>query len=325
MQSSINLINKGRIKRFLMKNSVLSGFVLFLIVFSFIKPNFWYFDNIHNILLDASIIGVVGCATTFALISGHFDLSVGSQYACCQIAFISFLEFMPPILAIILTLIFASILGSVNGIITVFGKINPFITTLSTMTIYKGLALVYTNGELVGTTNEAVIAFGNAKLFGLSYLIYIFFGIAVISAYVLRYTTFGRKLFATGGNYNTALLSGINVIFYKYIVFVILGVASGVAGMMLVALVRAGSVLYGSQLALTTISAAIIGGTSFVGGKGTIIGTIFGVLIISILYKVLFFLGMESYYQNIVKGIVLMVVVVVDSYFEYKNSMIKGK
>jgi ribose transport system permease protein len=321
VQPLLSRISNDKFFGHIAKNFVLFIFLIFLAVFTIFKPQFWSLENVHNVLLDASILGVVGCAVTYALINGHLDLSIGPQYACYQIAFIALLNAnINPIACIPLILVLALVFGSINGTIVVFGKINPFITTLATRSVFLGIALIYTKGDLIGTSNKAVAAFGTGRLFGVSYIIYIYMVFLVVFWFVLKFTKYGRRLIATGGDPYVAELSGINVKFIQFSIFIIISIATAFAGMMLVSMVRAGSVLYGSEMGLTAITAAIIGGSSFVGGRGTIIGTFFGVIVISVLYKALFYMGMGGYLQDVIKGTVIIAVVSIDAYLAIKKS-----
>jgi ribose transport system permease protein len=311
------------IKSVLTEQPVLILFVLFIIVMAFVKPSFLSGENIKNIFMDISVYGVVACAMTIAIICGEFDLSASSVFIWSQIFFITVLNAWGVIPAIFATFLSGVLIGSLNGVIVAFLKINSFITTLGTMTIFKGLSLVFTDGEMVKTTNEFIAGIGSGTFLGLSYLTYIYIAVILLAAFVLKYTNFGRRIYSTGGNINAAALSGIKVKFYKFVVFVILGFASALAGMMFVTEIRAGSVLYGTDLSLTAVAATVIGGTSLSGGSGGILRTFIGMLIIGVLYKALIFLGMQAYYQNLIKGLVLLVVVAVDAYITRSGAVRK--
>lgn len=310
----------GQLKAFLSKKAVLLIFLAFIIVVAVIKPSFIAPSNLQNIFMDISIYGVVACGMTIALLCGEFDLSVSSQFMWAQIFFVTLVNVMGPAAAILLTLFSGAVLGSINGLLVTLGKISSFITTLGTMTIYEGMCLIFTDGNMVSTANEAVAAFGNMTLFGVSVLTWIFIAAVILFSLIMKYSAFGRRIYATGGNIEAAKLAGIKTRFYKYIIFVILGLCAAVAGIMFVTMIRAGSTLYGTDLAMTAVAAAVIGGTSLSGGRGTIIGTFIGMLIIGTLYKTLIYLGMQAYYQNLIKGAVLLVVVVMDVYTQHKNA-----
>jgi len=196
----------------------------------------------------------------------------------------------------------------------VFLKIHAFIATMATGIIVKGISLVFTGGNMVSTSNPFIKAMGRGTFLGLSYLTYIFIGFVLLAYYVMTFTRYGRALYATGGNRKAAELSGINVNFSRFSIFLILGFAAGISGAMFVCLMRAGSVLYGTDLALTCVAATVVGGTPLTGGKGSVLRTVIGILLIYVLYKGLAFLGLQGYYNTMIRGIVLLSVVSLDAF-----------
>ncbi|MHB8278433.1 MAG: ABC transporter permease [Candidatus Humimicrobiaceae bacterium] len=314
------------IKRFILEQPVFIIFLLFAIVMGILKPNFLGLSNVRNLFMDISVYGVVACTMTIAIICGEFDLSASSTFIWSQILFCVLLNHWGQtaigiIAAMIVTLISGMIIGSINGIIVTRLKINSFITTLGMMIIIKGVALVFTDGKMVSTSNKFIASMGTGTFLGIPYLIYIYVVFVLVAFFVMKYTRFGRNIFATGGNVIVAKLSGIRTAFYKYMVFVIIGFASALAGIMLVSQVRAGSVLYGTDLSLTAVAATVIGGTSLSGGSGSVTKTFFGMLVLGLLYKALIFLGLQAYYQNLIKGLVLVVVVAMDAYLNRSGNI----
>ncbi len=303
----------------ILKQPILVLIILFIVVVGFVNPSFVSIANLKNVLVDASIYGVSALAMTIAIICGEFDLSLSSNFMWSQIFFCyllnswgnTYLGILAAWLCMLLTCMF---FGALNGLIVVKGKVSSFITTLGMMMMIKGLCLVFTDGQMVSTSNEFVKMMGKGTLFGFSYLTYIFIFMVLLAFYVMKYTRFGRSLYATGGNYTAAQLSGINVEFNKFIIFVILGLAAGISGSMFVCLMRAGSVLYGADLSLTCVAATVIGGTPLSGGKGSVLRTVIGVLVIYVLYKSLAFLGLQGYFNTLIKGLALLLVVTFDAY-----------
>ncbi len=311
-------MNSGRIRRsrfldLLLNQSILFLLVGFILSMAVIKPSFLAWWNVQNILLDVSIYGVVACGMTMLIICGEFDLSASSQYMWAQILFVSLLNArVSPVLAVALTLISGFILGTINGLIVTKFHINSFITTLGTMTIIRGLCLVFTDGKMVSTKNAFIKSIGSAQFLGLSSLTYIYIVVLVVVSVLLAYTNFGRRLYATGGNIEVARLAGVNTQLYKTATFSVMGVLCGIAGIMLVAQLRAGSTQYGTDLALTCVAATVIGGTRLAGGAGNALRTALGMLVIVVLYKALIYIGLQAYYQNLTKGLVLIAVVMFD-------------
>jgi ribose transport system permease protein len=314
------------LKKFVLEQPVFIIFLLFAIVMGILKPNFLGLTNIKNLFMDISVYGVVAATMTIAIICGEFDLSAASTFIWSQILFCTLLNLWGStaigiIAAMIVTLISGMIIGSINGLIVTRLRINSFITTLGMMIIIKGVALVFTDGKMVATSNKFIASLGTGTFLKIPYLIYIYVVFVLIAFFVMKYTRFGRNVFATGGNVVVAKLSGIRTSFYKYMVFVIIGFASALAGIMLVSQIRAGSVLYGTDLSLTAVAATVIGGTSLSGGSGSITKTFFGMLVLGLLYKALIFLGLQAYYQNLIKGLVLVVVVAMDAYLNRSGNV----
>lgn len=289
---------------------LLVGFIFFMAI---VKPSFLAWWNIQSILIDVSIYGVVACGMTILIISGEFDLSASSQYMWAQILFVTLLNSTKnPFISILLTLASGFVLGTINGLIVTRFGINSFITTLGTMTMIRGLCLVFTGGKMVSTQNPFIKALGTGEFLGLSSLFYIYLSVVVIISVILAYTNFGRRFYATGGNIEVAHLAGINTSFQKTTAFSIMGILCSIGGIMLVAQLRAGSTQYGTDLALTCVAATVIGGTRLSGGAGNALRTALGMLVIVVLYKALIYLGLQAYYQNLVKGLVLILVVMFD-------------
>lgn len=301
-----------KVKKFLLTKSVLIVLVLFAAVMGGIFPEFLSFSNITNILQDISMYGVAACGMTILIIGGDFDLSASSQYAWAMIFCISMIEYVGVYAAMLLTLASGLILGLINGLIVTKLNINSFTATLGMQLAIKGLCLTYTSGQLINTQNEFMATLGNAKMFGFSSLTYIYLLVIVAVSLLLYRTRFGRNIYAVGGNIQVAKFAGINTTFTKIAGFGIMGILCAIAGMMFVAQMRAGSVLYGTDLTMSCVAATVIGGTSLSGGTGNVAKTFMGMLLINVLYKALIFLGLSSYIQDMTKGIVVIAVVVFD-------------
>ena len=318
---NVQKMNRTTPLQLLFDQTVLFILLGFTIVMAFAKPPFLSWWNIQNILIDVSIYGVVACGMTILIISGEFDLSASSQYMWAQILFVSLLNTTKnPFIAAIITLLSGFILGMINGIIVTKLQINSFITTLGTMTMIRGLCLVFTNGKMVSTDNQFMKTVGSFEFLGLSSFFYIYLVVLLILSIVLAYTNFGRRFYATGGNLEVAKLAGINTSFQKTAAFSIMGILCSIGGMMLVAQLRAGSTQYGNDIALSCVAATVIGGTKLSGGAGNTLRTALGMLVIVMLYKALVYLGFQAYYQNLVKGLVLILVVMFDLFMSRQRA-----
>lgn len=306
--------NSIPVKKIILDQAVIIFLILFIIVMSFLERNFLSINNLINIFLEFSIYGVVACAMTFAIICGEFDLSASSIFAFSSILFIDMVNKLGVFPGIVITLIAGLGFGFINGVLVSKAKIHAFVVTLGMMISVKGLALFYTDGQPINTPNDFVYNLGNGEIFRIPYLSIIFIAILVISHFILRRTRFGRNLYATGGNYTVAKLSGINVDFYKLMIFVILGFSSAFGGIMIGSRMVAGNALYGGDLSLSAIAAVVIGGTSLTGGSGGVFKTLVGLLVVGVLFNALMLLGVQAYYQKLAKGLVLVIVVAADAY-----------
>lgn len=302
-----------KLKAFLSEKAIiiiLFAFVIFMIIK---KPSFYTWDNITNILTEFSVYGITACAMTVAIICGEFDLSASSVFAWSTVLFISMINRLGLLPAILITLFSGILWGMLNGWLVAKVKMSAFIVTLATMTIAQGLAFFYTNGVPINTSNKTLLAIGAFNIFGLSITPITFVVVLIIFAIVLKKTRFGRNIYATGGNYEVARLAGINVQYYKFIIFVILGICAALSAIMFSTRIRAGSALYGKDLSLYCVAATVIGGTSLSGGNGGVIRTLVGLLVVSILYNALTLLGVQGYFQQLIRGIVLIVVIMIDA------------
>lgn len=297
------------------ENIVIVALLLLVVLMTALSRTFFTLSNLINILTQISIYGIVASAMTFAIIGGEFDLSVGSLIAVTTIVFIETAKSSGFVVAVLVTLAIGLAVGMINGFLVAKVKISAFVATLSTMVSLKGLALFYTNGKPVNYVHEGMYQLGNGNFLGIPYIVYMFFTFIIIGNLVLKYTKFGRNIFATGGNMVVAQMAGINVVFYKFMVFVILGLVTAFSGIIMACRLNSGNSLFGNDLALSVVAATVIGGTSLSGGKGSVVKTLFGMLVIGVLFNALLILGVQANWQDVIKGMILIAVVSFDSYF----------
>lgn len=277
--------------------------------------------NIQNLMTQVSIQGIVGLGMTFALLCAEFDLAVGSIYTCSGILFAQCLQVMGFFPALLITLLLGVVLGFCDGFVVNKMKIPAFVGTLGTSYIYKGMAKIMSDGQPISVSNnKVVIALSNANILGFSVFPYIFFSVTVICVYVLKRTRFGRNIYATGGNYEVAKNSGINVDFYKIMSFVICGVSSALAGVLLAVRLQSATPIAGDDLNLVVIGAVIIGGTRTDGGIGSAQKSLIGLLIFGVLINTMDVLGIAGYYQQVVRGIMTVAVIGGTSYVTYRKT-----
>jgi len=312
-------MNSSKALGFVKEQKSLVILVIVVIFASCASSMFLTVDNMQNLFLQISIQGIISFGMTFTLIAGEFDMSVGSNLTLCGILFAQMLSYTSLWLAIIVVLLVAALLGLINGFLVAKLGVCSFIGTLGTMYAYKGLALIISQGQPVPARTEEVIQISNMQVGGLSIFPIIFIIVGVISAYVLMKTQFGRNIYAVGGNAEVANNSGISVVFYKTMSFVIVGVSAGLAGILLTMRLQSATPIAGDSLNLIVISSIIIGGTSPAGGVGSILKSFIGLMIIGVLTNLLSLIGLSGYYQQVIQGAMTVAIIGATSFANYRK------
>ncbi|WP_159314449.1 ABC transporter permease [Mammaliicoccus sciuri] len=291
------------------------GLILLIVVISIMNSAFLDLSNLLNLLRQVSINGLIAFGMTFVILTGGIDLSVGSILALSS-AFTAILitSGLDPIVALIVGVLGGFLLGVFNGVLVTFGSIAPFIATLATMTIFRGLTLVVTDGNPITNLGDSYMfqLFGKGYFFGIPVPAVTMIIVFIILAIILQKTTFGRHTYAIGGNEVASKISGIKVNRVKILIYGISGLMSALAGAILTSRLNSAQPTAGTSYELDAIAAVVLGGTSLTGGKGRIVGTFIGVLIIGVLNNGLNLLGVSSFYQQVVKGIVILIAVLID-------------
>ena len=287
-----------------------------LILFSFISPNFMTGYNIRILVRQVSFAGISAVGIMFVMIGGGIDLSIGSQIVFTNIVLsIMMADWnIPPIIAIPLTLVLGTVLGVLNGLLTIKLKINPLIVTLGTASIYKGIGYIVANSRNIMGFPDSFRWLGQGYIGPIPVPIIIMILVALIGAFILTRTYFGRNVFALGGNEEAARLAGVNTNNMKVILFMICGFISGITSVLLLSRVFAGQVSTGQGLEFDCLTAALLGGVSFKGGEGSVFGLITGILIIGVLNNAMQLASFPDFSQNVVKGAVLLIAVGFDVY-----------
>ncbi len=303
------------VKAILKKSGSLIGLVVLFVVIACLNSSFIDPGNLKNLLRQVSINALISFGMTFVILTGGIDLSVGSILALSSALMGSFIVGgLDPILAIVVACLIGAALGAVNGLVITYGKVAPFIATLATMTIFRGLTLVYTNGNPISglTENEAFLNFGQGYFLELpvpAVMMLIMFGILY---FILHKTPLGRKTYAVGGNEKVSFIAGIKINRIKIFAYTVTGMLCGMAGAILTSRLNSAQPTAGTGYELDAIAAVVLGGTSLSGGKGRIVGTLVGALIIGTLNNGLNILNVSSFYQQVVKGIVILLAVLMD-------------
>jgi ribose transport system permease protein len=292
-----------------------ASLIVIVLFFSIASPNFFEFNNIIGILLSTSVIGILALGATFVIITGGIDLSVGTVMTLCSVMTGVFITFwgLPTPVGVLGGILTGAIVGSFAGIVIAKFKIPPFIATLALMMIAKGLALVISGTKPIYFTDTPVfsdIALGTIiPGVAIPNAVLIFFVMAIIGGLILSKTVVGRYNFALGSNEEATRLSGVNVDFWKIIIYIIAGTYTGIAGIIMAARLNSAQPALGLGYELEAIAAVVIGGTSLSGGKGTIVGTVIGALIMSVLTNGLRILSVPQEWQTVVVGFVILLAV----------------
>ena len=293
-------------------NKPLIGLIIFAVIVSVLNPRFLTHANILNVLRQTSINSIIAIGMTLVILTGGIDLSVGSILAFCGAVMASLLNAgHNPILALIVTLALGLVFGFFNGFLVSKMKLQAFIVTLVTMTFLRGATLVFTEGKPI-TVDDGGLLFeniGGGYLFDIPIPIYIMIALFVAG---LMHTKFGRYTYAIGGNEEATKLSGINVDKVKMWVYGLCGMLSALAGVILTSRLYSAQPTAGSGYELDAIAAVVLGGTSLAGGVGRVTGTALGALIIGVLGNALNLLNVSSYYQMMIKAIVILIAVLID-------------
>lgn len=301
-------------KGILSKFGIYIAFMLIFLVLTFSNPVFLSVTNLINIMKQASITSVIAIGTTFILIAGGLDLSSGSVAALAGVssAMFGLPGEYPFIIALLVAIGVGAVCGLLNGLIVSKGHVSPFITTLGMMTIARGMALIVTGAKPVFGLSKEYILLGSGKLFGVPNLIFAMLLVLIISYITLNRTKFGRHIYAVGGNEASAYVSGINIVKIKMLVYMIGGILSGFAGLLLAGRIQSGTPVMGQGLELDAIAAAVIGGVSTTGGIGKVYGAVIGALMLAMVSNGLDLLNISPYIQQVIKGLIIVFAVFFD-------------
>lgn len=293
----------------------LIALILLVIVIGIISPEFRTVSNFLSLLRQSSINGFIAFGMTCVILTGGIDLSVGSMLALSTALCAGFIAGgMPVGIAMLLALVIGTALGAVSGILVTKGRLQPFIATLVTMTIYRGLTMIYMDGKPISNLGDSFTlkVVGKGNFYHIPIPVILFVAVFAIMMFILEKTTFGRRVYATGSNETSAKLAGVNINKTKLITYVISGGMAALSGLILLSRLSSAQPTLGEGYELDAIASVALGGTSMNGGRGRIWGTFVGVLIIAVLNNGLNILGVSSYYQDVVKGVVILIAVLSD-------------
>jgi len=305
---------------FFEKYGVLLFLIALIVIFTIYNPMFLSARNIKNILTEVSIYGIIGVGMTYVILTGGIDLAVGSLLAFAAISGAFLMQalggdfFMGWLVAMLAACAVGTMAGYLHGkVVTRFG-VPAFIVTLGGLTVWRGATLIVNDGAPVSGFNEAFRWWGRGDVLGVPVPVLVFLVVALVGYIALRYTRYGRQVYAVGGNPEAARLSGLSVQSVVLSVYVITGFLAGLAGFLLSARLGSAEAVAGSGYELRVIASVVIGGTSLFGGLGGVGGTIVGALLIGVLINGLVIMNVSAYYQQVVIGIIIVLAVGFDTY-----------
>lgn len=291
----------------------LIGLIVLVIVLSLASSQFFTIGNLSNVLLQTSVNALIAVGMTFVILTAGIDLSVGSSLALSSaIAAGLMASNTNPWIASIIGIVVGAGAGLINGLFVAYGRLAPFIVTLGTMTLYRGLTQIYTQGMPIFNLPNSFSNFGAGSLLGVPIPVLVTALVFILAWIVLKRMTTGRRIYALGGNESAAYLAGVPVRRYLVLVYVISGVLAALAGLILTSRLSTAEPTAGTGYELDAITAVVLGGTSLFGGEGTLLGTLIGALILGVINNGLNILNVNSFYQDAVKGVIILLAIMLD-------------
>ncbi len=286
--------------------------IILFVISAVINRNFLKPQNLLNILKQISVVTIIACGETMLIVSGMIDLSAGflcTTAACFSAGLLAATGNMPA--AVLLGILIGSVCGWINGFLVTYFKLQPFIATLAMTNVLQGIVQIYTNGQTIGGVEKARWL-GQGSVLGIPVPVIIMFVMVALIAILMKKTKFGTSIYAIGGSENAAIASGINTGRTKRLIFTLSGALVGLSGVVLMARLMAGMPSVGEGYEFDAITAVVVGGTSFLGGIGTVTGALVGSVIVGLINNILNLLHVSTQYQLIVKGVLIAVAVIID-------------
>ena len=285
---------------------------LMMIIF-FCAPKFLTTTNLYLVTRQVSFTAIVALGVYFVILTAGIDLSVGSVIGLsgvtCAMAMTSGIH---PVLAVLIGLMTGALIGAINGAITAYVGVTPFIVTLGMLSMARGAVHALTKGESIRHIPDSFIHFGLSDVFGIPLVVVLLIVLSIISYIVVKYTVFGRRIMAVGGNEEAAELSGINIKTVKFFTYVICSAFASITGILFVARFRSAQANAGMGMELDAIAAAVIGGTSLFGGEGSVLGVLIGAMIMGVIRNGLVLMQVSSYWQKLIIGSIIVIAAIID-------------
>lgn len=310
-----NSVRRERLSELAIRYGLVAVLVVLIVASQLLYPRFLDPQNIKNILSQNAPLGIVAVGMTLVMITRGFDLSVGAVYAAGATIFASLaLAGWPLIAAGAVTLLLGAVTGTINGAIITRFRVNPFVATLGTTSVFSGLALLYSNSSPFVVADKTFTYLGRGAFLEIPVSIWVLVAMFVAGEIVLSRTVYGRSLYAIGGNDEASRLAGLPTDLLRNSTYVICGICSALAGMIIASRLSIGQADIGASIALDSIAVVVIGGTSLMGGEGSVWRSAIGLLIVAVLTNLLDSMAVDSNYQLVIKGTIVVAAVALDSF-----------
>lgn len=303
----------------LRQNTIVISFFLLFLILSFSTNVFLSTRNILNVLDQASQLGIIACGMTITIICGCFDLSVGSIYAISGLVAAIVANIYGTPLGFLAGILLGVFFGVINGLVVTKLRITAFIATLATALVIAGIGLLILPGGVVTVTATNFNVLGRHEILGAKVSVYLWAGVIILAYILLHRTTFGRYIFAIGGNEEAARMSGIKIDLIRIIAFSFNGLCAGIAGVLAASRISTGLMDVGATLVMDSIAAIVIGGTSIMGGEGAIWRSVLGILLMQLIVNGFDILAIDTYWQQIFQGAIIIIAVALDSFRSKKT------
>ena len=319
-----NLFTVNGVLNALVRYNFIVIFFVLVLVASLLSDNFFTFGNIANLFQQATVVGVVAVGMTYVVLTGNIDLSVGSTVALCGVVVALLLaQGVDIYLAIIMTLLLGMVCGATLGSISVYAGVPSFIVSLAGLVSFRGITYLLSEGVPIGGLPKDFAVFGSLQVPLLGELSFPLMGIifvicCVLGGVVARFTVFGEYVFATGGNPEAARLSGLPTKLVVTACFAISGLMAALGGILLTSRLRIGQPTAAQGLELDAIAAVVLGGTSLFGGRGSVLGTFFAVMLLQVLRNIFNLLGLGSFYQMTVTGVIIVIAILLNRFVDLR-------
>uniref|UniRef100_A0A2A3JYN2 Sugar ABC transporter permease n=2 Tax=Alloyangia mangrovi TaxID=1779329 RepID=A0A2A3JYN2_9RHOB len=315
----------SRLGKHMNELSLFAAIVLLYIIFGLTADGFLSFYNQTNILRDAATIGIAAWAATLIIIAGDIDVSTGPMVAFISVILAYLIQWgVPTVGAFVLAIVLGGLLGSIAGVLRAYFDVPSFVATLGLWSALRGLSLYFTDALPVSIGRNDIVDMLDRPIFGLPPAAIIMIVLFAVFWFVSKRTAFGRSVFAVGGNAQAAFLSGINVRRIRVTIFVLAGMMAAISGMLLLARLGSGNATAASGLEFDVIAAVVVGGTALSGGRGSMLGTLLGVLVITLIGNGLILLGINAFIQEVVRGIIIVAAVLANIYAIKRGAAKKG-